>query len=194
MSPAIAEIHAGHRDITYLLHVLGHQVGAFQTGRTPDVLLMRDIVARLNEYAADGCDGRERRAIEGIARQETTATPQCVTLTTEHSEIRNLGERVLTVIDDIAQGLLLPRSALTDPCRRFIRMFRGHLHRERGYLKRHGAALSRPAALPDDMNPADQGLAGRLGGLRERISRARRNAHLVGRGQRVCRACDIGAG
>lgn len=194
MSPSITEIHAGHEDITYLLHVLGQQVGAFQAGRTPDVLLMRDIVARLNEYAADGCDGGERGTIERIARRDTTATPHCVTLTTEHSELRRLGESVLTVIDDVAQGLLLPRSAVVTPCRQFIRMFRGHLHRERAYLKDHGAAPSRSADLSDRRDRASDGTAGRLGGLRRRISRARRNAHLVGRGQRVCGACDIEAG
>ncbi|MBA1146622.1 hypothetical protein H0Z60_06075 [Ectothiorhodospiraceae bacterium WFHF3C12] len=194
MSPAIAEIRAGHQDVTYLLSVLSRQIGAFRAGRTPDLELMSDILSRLNAYAADGRHGKERSTIERIAKRNFAAAPNAVTLTTEHAEIHKLGRRLLSVLNDITQGLLLPRSALVEPGRRYVRMFRGHLHRERTYLRRYGGGFSDPAWSPDSTDRVPRGAAEGLGALRDRIFSARRNTRLVTRDERVCDACDIGAG
>jgi len=189
-APANA-LFVGHRHLRRLLAMLDRQADAFQRGRTPDVALMRDVIDCLNRYVEAG----EGKLVDQMALENDRFAPARVVLTTEHQILVGLGEHCLTVLDDVIDGQIVARATLTNPTRRLIRLFRAHLAREHGYVRRY-----QPGCLAGVQNGSRRTVREHrasmeiLGDLRDRIRQAAAKTHKGLSGALVCPACDIETG
>lgn len=190
MDTTISRFRVGHRNANRLLNVFTRQLGAFEHGRTPDMLLVRDIVDCLNRYAAAGSRALETALIDDLTHADGDFAATRLVLTTEHGVITELGKHCLDRIEDIIAGTLLTRSKLLTPAQRYVRMYRNHLRRERLYLRRHERGTvgegKRRRQLPAEPL-AD------FPDLRDRIARATAWRSFDESGQPVCPACAVDA-
>lgn len=156
MDTAVNRYRAVHRNARRLLDVLANQLRAFEHGKTPDMLLMRDILDCLNRYAAIGDNAYEGELIDALTRADSRFAPARLVLTTEHAAITELGQRCLALLEDMIGGVVVSRSELLTPGQRFLRIYQDHLRRERSYLQRHRRKTGRAVTenlrqpLPDD--------------------------------------------
>lgn len=192
MDATSSHFHGGHRNATRLLNVFTRQLRAFERGRTPDMLLLRDIVDCLNRYTAIERDAFEATLIADLTRADNHFAPARLVLTTEHGAINELGRRCLEHIESIIDGALLPRPELVVPARRYLQMYRNHLRRERLYLRRHdrdfagGHGWLHQPHLPRD--PLDE-----YPNLRHHITQATAPRSTDESGQPLCPACAADA-
>lgn len=193
MSTTITRFRAGHRNLHRLLNVFARQLRAFEQGRTPDLGLMRDIIDYLNRYAAVGDEAYEGRLIDELARSNAHFAPARLVLTTEHEAITDLGKHCLALTEDIIGGALLARPRLLIPARRYLRMYRAHLRRERLYLLRHRRETGDVLAghLRQPLLPV--GPLGEYPDLHDRVRQATATRATDELGQPVCPACTVDA-
>ncbi|MDN5869385.1 MAG: hypothetical protein L0H73_01480 [Nitrococcus sp.] len=157
MDNVIDRFRTGHHNAHHLLDVFANQLRAFEHGRMPDMLLMRDIVDCLNRYAAIGEDAYEGELIDALTRADGRFASARLVLTTEHAAITELGGRCQRLIEDMIGGIVHSRTELLAPGWRYLRRYQAHLSRERSYLHNHrrdsgaaGPAQHLHQSLPKD--------------------------------------------
>lgn len=192
MDTAVNRYRTGHHNARRLLEVLANQLRAFEQGRTPDMLLMRDILDCLNRYAAIGDGAYESGLIDALTRADGRFAPARLVLTTEHEAITEVGQRCLALLEDMIAGVMIPRSDLLTPGRRYLRIYQDHLRRERSYLQRHRHEISDTVAecLPQ---PLPEDPIGEFTDLCERITQATAQLETDEFGLSVCAACGTDA-
>ncbi|MCO6441745.1 MAG: hypothetical protein J5I81_11785 [Nitrococcus mobilis] len=190
MKTAINRFQAGHCNVQRLLDVFSNQLHAFERGRTPSMLLMHDIVDCLNRYAAIGDDAYEGELIDALTQADDRFAPARLVLTTEHEVIIELGERCLALIEDMVGSIVVSRSALLTPARRYLRIYQEHLKRERSYLQRHRRESTDAAIVgyPHQPDPMEE-----FTDLCKRITQATAYLETDEFGLAVCAACGSDA-
>lgn len=194
MDTAVNRYRAGHHNARRLLDVLANQLRAFEHGRTPDMLLMRDILDCLNRYAAIGDGAYESGLIDALTRADGRFAPARLVLTTEHEAITEIGQRCLALLEDMIGGVMISRSELLTPGRRYLRIYQDHLRRERSYLQRYrhrhetGDAVAKRLSQPLPEDPI-----GEFTDLCERITQATTRLETDEFGLSVCAACGTDA-
>ncbi|EAR21179.1 hypothetical protein [Nitrococcus mobilis] len=193
MSTAIDRFQAGQRNVQRLLDVFSNQLRAFARGRTPDMLLMHDIVDCLNRYAAIGDDAYEGELIDALTQADDRFAPARLVLTTEHEAIIELGERCLALIEDMIGSIVVSRSALLTPARRYLRIYQEHLRRERSYLQRHRHRSTDDTAPDRPYRPLPRDPLEEFTDLCERITQTVEHLETDEFGLSVCAACGSDA-
>lgn len=182
----------GHHNARRLLGVLANQLRAFEHGRTPDLLLMRDILDCLNRYVAISDGAYESRLIDALTRADDHFAPARLVLTTEHEAITEIGQRCLALLEDMIGGIVVPRSELLTPGQRYLRIYQDHLRRERSYLKRHRNEIDETIAT-HLRQPLPEDPIGEFKDLCERITQAAAHWETDEFGLSVCPACGTDA-
>ncbi|WP_435101402.1 hypothetical protein [Arhodomonas sp. AD133] len=190
MSTAIYDFRTGLSHLDQLLDVLRRQLIAFEQGRTPDMLLMHDIIDCLNRYTTVSEQGWEGELLDDLARADYRFGPARVVLTTEHDTLTQLGTHCLAVVEDIIAGAVITRPELATPVRHYIRLLRTHLRRERAYLRGHRAASSGLPARRHRPLRRQQPVEA-FADLQDRIRQARATRQRDTTGTPVCAACAI---
>lgn len=189
MDTAVNRYRTGHHNARRLLDVLANQLRAFEQSRTPDMLLMRDIFDCLNRYAAIGDDAYESGLIDALTRADARFAPARLVLTTEHAAITEVGQRCLALLEDMIGGVMVSRSELLTPGRRYLQIYQYHLRREQSYLQRHrhetgGNAVAERLSQPLPEDPMEE-----FTDLCERITQATTRLETDEFGLSVCAAC-----
>ncbi|MDN5849042.1 MAG: hypothetical protein L0H63_05305 [Nitrococcus sp.] len=188
MDTVINRFRSGHDNAHHLLDVFAYQLRAFEHGRTPDMLLMRDILDCLNRYAAIGEDAYEGELIDALTRANGDFASARLVLTTEHAAITELGRRCLGLIEDMVGGIVYSRSELLIPGQRYVRIYQAHLRRERAYLHQHRDTNSGTAAQYV-YQPLPKDPMAEFTDLSERITQATTHLATDEFGLSVCAAC-----
>lgn len=188
MDSPVSRYRVAHHNARRLLDVFANQLHAFEQGRMPDMLLMRDIFACLNRYVAIGDNTYESELIEALTQTDNCFAPARLVLTTEHAAITELGRRCLALIEDMLDGVMVSRSELLTPGKRYLRIYRAHLKREQSYIQRYQCETEGSAAgyfaqsLPEE--PIEE-----FTDLCERITQAVKQLETDDFGLSVCAAC-----
>lgn len=193
MNTAINRFQAGHRNVQRLLDVFSNQLDAFARGRTPDMLLMHDIVDCLNRYAAIGDDAYEGELIDALTQADDRFAPARLVLTTEHEVIIELGERCLALIEDMVGSIVVSRSALLTPALRYLRIYQEHLKRERSYLRRYRRGSTGDTTLNQPSRPLPRDPMKEFTDLCQRITQTAAYLETDEFGLSVCAACGSDA-
>lgn len=193
MDTVINRFRTGHRNAHHLLEVFANQLHAFEQGRTPDMLLMRDIVDYLNRYAGIGDDAYEGELIDALARADNRFASARLVLTTEHAAISELGGRCQRLIEDMVSGIVHSRTELLAPGRRYLQKYQAHLRREQSYLHQHGGDIGAAAATQHLHQPLLQDPMTEFTDLCERVTQATAYPATDEFGLSVCPACGTDA-
>lgn len=192
MDTAVNRFRAGHYNARRLLDVLANQLRAFEQGKTPDMLLMRDILDCLNRYAATGDNAYESGLMDALTQADGRFAPARLVLTTEHEAITELGERCLALLEDMISGIVHPRLELLTPGQRYLQIYRTHLRREWAYLQRHRREIGASVAPPPSQSLPEDPI-GEFANLCERITQATAHLETDEFGLAVCAACGTDA-
>lgn len=130
MSGMIKQLHIDHINMARLLDLIDEQMEAFQTGETPDYVLMADIMQYMANYpdlfhhpAEDLIFGRLAELDEGIR-------PTAADLIQEHAALTRQGEALLDVLKTIMNEYPVEREDLESGAREYVSRLRAHMNRE----------------------------------------------------------------
>lgn len=193
MDAAGYPLQAGHHNMRRLLDVFSSQLHAFEHGRTPDLLLMHDILDCLNRYVAISDGVAQDGSNDALSEADASVAPARLVLNADQEAIGELGERCLALIEDMIGGVVVSRSELLTPGRRYLRLFQDHLRREQAYLQRYRRETSDGPLLDSLCQPRPGDPRGEFMNLCKRILEVTAQLKSDEFGLSVCAACGIAA-
>ena len=167
---------AHHNNMRRLLDVFSSQLHAFEHACTPDLLSMHDILDCLNRYLAIS-DATPARLVPGAGQ----------------ATIGELGERCLAHIEDMLGGIVVSRSQLLAPGRRYLQLFEDRLRRERTILGRHGGETDDALRIDPLGQPGPEDPMGEFTTLCKRLLEVTAQLETDEFGLTVCAACGSAA-
>jgi hemerythrin-like domain-containing protein len=156
----IASWRAEHQYFAQLLQQLQKQVDAFRAGGAPKYALMQDIVSYLREYSDRYHHPREDVAFERLAGHCPDLALVLARLQQEHRVIAHAGATLLTHIESVLEGTILPREQLEAAAATYLIYYQNHIRTEESaILARASQHLTADdwkavhAAVPDSPDP-----------------------------------------
>ena len=176
MAAAGYPLSAAHDNMRRLLDVFSGQLHAFEHARTPDLQLMHEILDCLNRYLAIS-EAAPARLVPGAGQ----------------ATIGELGDRCLAQIEDMIGGVVVPRSQLLAPGRRYLQLFEDKLIRERASLPRPGDETDNDLQIDAFRQTGREDPMGEFTSLCKRILEVTAQLETDEFGFAVCAACGTTA-
>ena len=130
MNEPVAYWHEEHANFAKLLNLLEGQLNLFHRSQTPNYSLMLDIMCYMSHYPDLLHHPREDLAFE-IVKQRIPALGGLVDeLTSEHTIAVQNSTQLVSDLDSVVNGAILPRESVETPGREYIAHFRHHMARE----------------------------------------------------------------
>lgn len=193
MDAAGYRLQAAHHNMRRLRDVFSSQLHAFEHGRTLDLLLMHDVLDCLNHYVAIS-DSAYRDGLGNALGGDGGDTPARLVPNADQEAIGGLGERCLALIEDMIGGVVVSRSMLLTPGRRYLQLFENHLRGERAFLQRHRGETSDDTPIDSLCPPrADDPPMGEFTKRCKRLLEVTAQLETDECGLSVCAACGIAA-
>ena len=134
MNNPVAFWHEEHANFAKLLNLLEGQLNLFHRSQTPNYALMLDIMCYMSHYPDLLHHPREDRAFE-IVKQRIPALGALVDdLMSEHTIAVQNSTQLVSDLDSVVNGAILPRESVETPGREYIAHFRHHMAREEADL------------------------------------------------------------
>ena len=134
MNDPVAYWHEEHANFAKLLNLLEGQLNLFHRSQTPNYSLMLDIMCYMSHYPDLLHHPREDLAF-GIVKQRIPALGGLVDeLTSEHTIAVQNSTQLVSDLDSVVNGAILPRESVETPGREYIAHFRHHMAREEADL------------------------------------------------------------
>lgn len=134
MNNPVAFWHEEHANFAKLLNLLEGQLNLFHRSQTPNYALMLDIMCYMSHYPDLLHHPREDLAFE-IVKQRIPALGGLVDeLMAEHTVAVQNSTQLVSDLDSVVNGAILPRASVESPGREYIAHFRHHMAREEADL------------------------------------------------------------
>lgn len=130
MVDPIAAWREEHEYFARLLQLMQQQVDVFHAGGEPKYALMQDIVSYLTEYSDQFHHPREDVAFERLARHCPDLALVVARLQQEHRVIAHAGATLLTRIESVLEGAILPREQLEAAAATYLIYYQNHIRTE----------------------------------------------------------------
>lgn len=134
MAEPIALWHADHVVFARLLDLLETQIEAFHAGERPNYELMTDIVDYLRRYGDHFHHPREEVAFSRLVERDPKMRLPVNRLLQEHRVIAQAGDEVLERLGEVADDVMIERSAVEVAAATYLVYYRHHLATEEGKL------------------------------------------------------------
>jgi len=145
MAEPISAWHADHVNFARLLDLLERQLAAFHAGEQPDYALMLDIVHYLRHYPDRVHHPREDVAFARLVERDPALQLQLARRLQEHRVIAAAGEELLEILQGVAEGALIARSAVEAAAATYLVYYRHHLAAEEQEVIPRAAQLLTPS-------------------------------------------------
>ena len=128
-------LNAEHRHIATLLDALSRQSDALLPGRTPDLVMVRDIVRYLNDFPDQYHHPREDLLFELLGQRDPASRDAIARLEEGHREIYRRSRELLDLLgSDEAPPGEEARRHLKYLCDRYVGFYRDHINLEEGVV------------------------------------------------------------
>ena len=130
MSQVIAALNRDHTNIGRLLEILESEILAIEVGKTPDYLLMQDIVRYMTQYSDRFHHPKEDLIFAQLLKREPEIRADVADLIEEHVVIRLAGQEFAALIHKTGVDSVEAREQLGLAGTAYIRALRQHMLRE----------------------------------------------------------------
>jgi hemerythrin-like domain-containing protein len=134
MNDPLAIWHEEHANFAKLLNLLEGQLNLFHRSQTPNYALMLDIMCYMTHYPDLLHHPREDRAFEMVKQRIPSLGWLVDEMTAEHTVAVRNGTQLVSDLDSVVNGAILPRESVETPGREYIAHFRHHMVREEADL------------------------------------------------------------
>ena len=134
MNDPVAFWHEEHANFAKLLNLLEAQLNLFHRSQTPNYALMLDIMCYMSHYPDLLHHPREDRAFEMVKQRIPALGGLVDELMSEHTIMVQNSAQLVSDLDSVVNGAILPRESVETPGREFIAHFRHHMAREEADL------------------------------------------------------------
>jgi hemerythrin-like domain-containing protein len=122
--------HTEHVYFGQLLNLLRKQIDRFHQGEEPNYELILDIVTYLRDYSDQYHHPREDVAFERLAKACPELELVLARLQQEHRVIAHAGSMLLTHVQAVLEGTILPRADLESAAATFLVYYDNHIATE----------------------------------------------------------------
>jgi len=157
MDGTLSKWHAEHARFAQVLDLLEDELVAFHAGHEPNYELMRDIVYCLHHFAHRFHHPREDVAFERMAAREPALRLVANRLLQEHRVIAWAADALVSLLDQIAEDVIIERAAVEAAASTFLVYYRHHLATEETDILSRAERILTPedwaavaAAVPPD--------------------------------------------
>lgn len=130
MTEIMQSLHAEHRNMTKLLNVLERQIEEFDRGGTPDYQLIKSILDYNLEYSELYHHPKEDLVYQRLRQRYTDAINTVNDLEEDHRKLGARTRRFAEAIDNVIEGVELPRDRVMRMAREFLDASRRHMEME----------------------------------------------------------------
>ena len=127
---AVKAWHAEHEYFRRLLTLLQKQLDVFHGGERPNYELMLDIVSYLREYSDRVHHPREDVAFDRLAQRAPELALPLARLRQEHRVIAYAGEALVSHLDAILGGAVVPRAEVETAIATYLVYYGNHIAKE----------------------------------------------------------------
>jgi hemerythrin-like domain-containing protein len=141
----VAMWRAEHERFEQLLEFLEAQLDSFRSGGAPDYVLMRDVLHYLHHVADVAHHPREDAAFERLVARDPSLQVPIGRLLQEHRVIAAAGSRLLALLEDILEDVVVEREEVEATAATYLVYYRHHLAEEDREILPRAAELLTPA-------------------------------------------------
>ena len=134
MTEPIAIWRADHARFARLLDLVERELAAFHTGEQPNYALLLDVVQYLRHYPDRFHHPREDVAFARLVERDATMALPVARRLQEHRVIAAAGKELLAIVQTIAEGALIERSAVEAAAATYLVYYRHHLAAEEQHV------------------------------------------------------------
>ena len=122
--------HADHLKFGQLLNLLESQLQRFHEGGSPDYELMLDIMYYMTHYSDVLHHPKEDLLFARVKARDAHLGHTVDGLTTQHAQLRDMGDAMVRTLDDIVNGSMAPRERVEATVRAYVNALRAHMRTE----------------------------------------------------------------
>lgn len=130
MAHIIQQLQQDHLNVAKLLDLLEAQTGTLHDGRTPDYLLMFDVMCYMRHYPDLFHHPKEDLIFEKLKERAPNARPIVDTLMEEHKALAEKGAQFFESLQTVVSESMVPRETLESQGRDYIAFLRSHMKKE----------------------------------------------------------------
>ena len=130
MSEAIAALKRDHANIAKLLEILEIEILAIEVGKTPDYLLMREIMRYMAEHSDRFHHPKEDLIFAQLLKRDSSVRGEVEELIQEHVFIRLAGQEFIGSLQSSGADSVDAREQLGKFGSYYIRLLREHMRKE----------------------------------------------------------------
>jgi hemerythrin-like domain-containing protein len=179
MIDTIALLRAEHVNFGKLLDLLEKQLDLFHKDGLPNYELMLDIMFYMTHYPDLFHHPKEDLAFGKVEERNGSVRLAVQELMKQHALLKESGERLVSDLDGIVNGSIVPREHVEGPGRTYVVIFRSHMEKEEAELFPMAAKLLRSkdwsaidAAIKSFQDPIfGKSAEKRYAAIREQIAR-----------------------
>lgn len=134
MPDTLALWHAEHVNFARLLNLLEDQLSLFHTGAQPDYDLVLNIMFYMTHYSDVLHHPKEDLVFAKIREHEPAVGRTVDDLTRQHARLKQIGEMLVTRLDDLLNGSMVSRAEIEGAARDYVGTLRGHMRIEEAEL------------------------------------------------------------
>ncbi len=123
-----------HRNFEKLLEIVEQQLESFRRSERPDYELMLDIIYYMTHYPDQFHHPGEDIVFRRVAEREKAAGNAVEELHHQHRVIAENGRALQEQLDAVVTGVMLPRTQVELPARKYAEYFRNHMRNEESVL------------------------------------------------------------
>lgn len=130
MQDPVGAWHQEHVFFERLLGLLERELAAFHAAKHPNYELMLDILTYLRHYPDRLHHPREDATFAYLVKHDASLGKQVDQLRQEHGQIAQAGDQLITLLNEVADGAMLPREQLEACAKAYLSLYRKHVQTE----------------------------------------------------------------
>jgi hemerythrin-like domain-containing protein len=133
--------HADHVNFGRLLNLLESELQLAHDGGTADYDLMLDIMHYMLHYSGTLHHPKEDIVFARIKSCDASAGAAIEELTKQHAQLRDMGEAMVRVLNDVVNGAIISRERVEATARAYVAGLRAHMRTEESEILPRAARL-----------------------------------------------------
>lgn len=133
--------HADHINFGRLLNLLESELQLAHDGGSADYDLLLDIMYYMAHYPDTLHHPKEDIVFARIKLRDASASATIEELTTQHTQLREMGEAIVRVLDDVVNGSITSRERMEATARAYVAGLRAHMRTEESEILPRAARL-----------------------------------------------------
>ena len=126
--------HADHVNFARLLNLLEGELDLLRDAGSPHYQLMLDIMYYMTHYSDVLHHPNEDLVFARIKARDERAGPAIDALTSQHAQLREMGEALVHALDDVVNGSIASREHVEATARAYVSALRAHMRTEEGEI------------------------------------------------------------